>query len=136
MTSPEFENSQEQSRQSADVLDRPIAVTVVPCPPEEQGPLGRERLEHLATQVGAAAGKAVNTVRESANKVYHQMRSSTRTGYSQTSHSAQDLMTATRRNAKVAREEYPLHSLAVLAGIGFLIGIALRIWRSHEPRNA
>lgn len=136
MPLPEFENSPEQYRESTNVIERPISVAIVECASVKQDSAGGGRLEHVATQVGAAAGNAVSTIRGSANKVYRQMRSSALAGYSQTSQSAQDLMKVTRRNAKLAREEYPVQTLAVLAGIGFVIGIALRIRRNHEPRNA
>ena len=151
MPLPELGNSPEQYRQSADVIERPsgedvesaTVVEVVEWSPGEQSPDGQGRLEDVATRVGAAAGEAVSTLKdtvssakESATNMYREARSTARAGYSQASEAAQELMRATAKNAKVAREQYPLQSLAVLAGIGFAIGIALRIWRSYGSRNA
>lgn len=144
MPLPELEKSPEQYRQSADVIERPSSEEiVVESISVETVPDGGGRLEDVATRVGAAAGDAVSTVKEtaesvkqSAAKMYRQAEASARSGYSQVSQSAQDLMRVTAKSAKVAKEEYPLQTLAVLAGVGFAIGIALRIWRSYGSRNA
>ena len=137
MALPEGEISAEQYRQSTDVIERPGGgAEVVEWSSVETSQYGQGRLEKIAAQVGAAAGEAVSTARESANNAYSEVRSGARAGYSQFAESAQNVMRLTAKSAQLAREQFPLQTLGVLAGFAFLVGVALRIWRSHELRNA
>ena len=151
MPLPELENSPEQYRQSVDVIERPSTTEIdtpgsagiVEWSGSAQNLKGPGRLEEVAAQAGNVAGEAASTVKESvetmkesASSVYREVRSSAREGYSQIAQTAQDLAGLTAKSAKVAKQQYPLQTLAVLAGLGFVIGIGLRIWRDHEPRNS
>jgi len=45
---------------------------------------------------------------------------------------AQENFSRAKDRANYIRREYPLHVAAVAGGIGFLIGIGLRIWRANR----
>jgi ElaB/YqjD/DUF883 family membrane-anchored ribosome-binding protein len=45
---------------------------------------------------------------------------------------AQENFARAKERANFVRREYPLHVAAVAGGIGFLIGVGLRIWRANR----
>jgi ElaB/YqjD/DUF883 family membrane-anchored ribosome-binding protein len=130
-----LDNSPEQSRQTTEVIEATGPVVSAEAISIEEIPESRGRLEEVASEIGGTAGKVVSTVKDSASELYGAAREGARAGYSQLAQKTQEVLMTTKAGARRARREYPLETLGVLAGIGFLVGIALRIWRAHEPRN-
>ena len=140
----EFESPPEPYRQSADLLERPRSGEAIEWSVGEQRCDGQRRYDHSAGQakgsiretVSGTVTESVDSLKGSATNVYNEVRSTAQTGYSRLSQTARDLARVSRRTVKTARQEYPLQTLMALAGLGLVIGIALRLWRNHEPPNA
>jgi ElaB/YqjD/DUF883 family membrane-anchored ribosome-binding protein len=101
------------------------------------------RLNQTADALGSAVGSAVENVRHLPQRLQEMKQRFTvirgRT-QKQAASKAADLKETARERAQAARtvaayyaREYPLHVIAGAAGVGFILGIALRIWRS--PRG-
>jgi hypothetical protein len=136
--------------------ETPSETTVVshPVPVERQLPIdsvitgateredGNPKLRETAETVGTAVGKAVNKVRDLPRRVsemkerFTVIRGRTR---EDASSAAAELKENARQKAYQARSraqyyarEFPLEFLAGVAGVAFVLGFALRIWRSSR----
>jgi ElaB/YqjD/DUF883 family membrane-anchored ribosome-binding protein len=136
--SPEPESPLNQYRSSAEVIE-------IPGTAEE--PTTMERVEEIANEAKQAARGAINAAtqsagealetaeraaKESASRIYSEARATAQEGYVQASKKVEEWTAITRRSAKLIQQEYPLRGLAVLAGVAFLLGITLRIWRDRR----
>jgi len=123
-----------------------------PIPPERELPLHsvnvprpdaaaeNPRLRDTAESVGTAVGKAVHKVRDLPRRVSEMrerlvvIRGRTREDATSTAaelkENARQKMYEARNRAQYYAREYPLEFLAAVAGVGFVFGFALRIWRS------
>jgi ElaB/YqjD/DUF883 family membrane-anchored ribosome-binding protein len=98
------------------------------------------RLNEATGAIGGAVGSAVEEVRRLPERLEEmKARFTVIRGRAQegAASKAADLKQAAREHAHGARSraayyarEYPLHVIAAVAGAGFALGIALRIWRS------
>lgn len=103
---------------------------------------GSDRLNGAAEQIGEAVGTAVSKLRE----IPAQLRSrfvlikGRRGQYAeQASEKAEELRDAAGEQVERARlriehlaREYPLQLIAGTAGVAFLVGFVLRLWRSNR----
>ena len=98
------------------------------------------RLNETAEAIGNAVGVAVESVRHLPERLQEvKERLTVLRGRSEEQAASQlaDLKETARERAEIARtraayytREYPLHVIAAIGGAGFVLGIALRIWRS------
>ena len=107
-----------------------------------EGTPGDERLNDTAEQIGSAVGRAVRTVRELPEQLgslkdrFTVIRGR---GQQAASEKAQELketanqqMQRTRRRIDHLVSEYPLQVILAAAGAAFVLGVALRVWRSNR----
>jgi ElaB/YqjD/DUF883 family membrane-anchored ribosome-binding protein len=103
---------------------------------------GADRLNDAAEQIGSKVGRAIRTVRELPEQLgslkdrFTVIRGR---GQQAAGEKAQELKDAaaerierTRRRAGVLIEENPLQVILGVAGAAFLLGVALRVWRSNR----
>ncbi len=98
------------------------------------------RLNGTAEAIGSAVGSAVDTVRHLPERLQEMKeRFTVIRGRVQenAASTAQDWKETARDKAEQARSraaqlahDYPLHVIAGVAGLGFILGVTLRIWRS------
>lgn len=137
--SPEPESPLNPYRSSAEVIEIPAAA--------EEPPSTMDRVEEIATEAKRTARGAIHAAtqsasealetaeraaKESATRIYSEARVTAREGYAQASKKLEEWTTITRRSARLIQQEYPLRGLAALAGVAFLLGITLRIWRDRR----
>lgn len=107
-----------------------------------EGTPGDERLNDAAEQIGSAVGRAVRSVRElpeHLDALKHRFTVIRGRGREAASEKVQDLKESTNQQVQRARQridhlvsEYPLQVIVTAAGAAFLLGIALRVWRSNR----
>ncbi len=113
---------------------------VKPTPVQRNNPA----LNETAERVGFAVGNAANKVREIPRRVQEMKQRLTvvrgrssedaKTAASEWKETAQERLHVARNRAQLYAHEYPLQVLAGAAGLGFVIGLILRIWRSSHAR--
>jgi glycine zipper-containing protein DUF883 len=93
-------------------------------------------LAQSAEQLGSTLGRAVNLVRDLPGRI---LSMKDRVGSRDLSATAEEWKTNAQRRVADAQQrarrivrENPLQALAVVAGVAFLLGVAIRIWRSDR----
>ncbi len=100
------------------------------------------RLNGTAEAIGSAVGSAVESVRHLPDRLQEMKERFTvirGRAQDEAANRASDLKETAQEKARVARHraayysrEYPLHVIAACAGVGFLVGVVMRIWRSRR----
>ncbi len=100
------------------------------------------RLNGTAEAIGSAVGSAVVSVRHLPDRLQEMKERFTvirGRAREEAASRAADLRVTAREKAREARtraahysREYPLHVIAAAAGLGFIVGIVMRIWRSRR----
>ena len=80
----------------------------------------------------AAAAQIVARARQSAGAALAHTRARTREIYGNVSYSAKALARRAQSRTRQVRQERPLQALAVIAASAFIVGAAIRIWRSRR----
>ena len=121
--------------------DIPNFDTYPATPPERQLPregVTDTPLAQSAEQLGSTLGRAVNMVRDLPNRIVSMKERATGGGRDLSAtaeewkNNAQRRVADAQQRARRIVRENPLQALAVVAGIGFLLGVAIRIWRSDR----
>ena len=107
-----------------------------------EGNPGDERLNGAAEQIGSNIGRAIRSVRqlpEHLGSLKERFTVIRGRGRSVAKEKAEDLKQAageqvrrTRKRVNETVNEYPLQIILGAAGIAFLLGITLRVWRSNR----
>jgi hypothetical protein len=84
-------------------------------------------LQCYAEAVGRALGAASRTY----SRLFDRARGYTQEKYSQVERETKNLGRQTKENALYVKERYPLEALGTIAATAFVMGIALRVWRSR-----
>ena len=84
-------------------------------------------LQCYAEAVGRALGAASRTY----SRLFDQARGYTQEKYSQVERETKNLGRQAQENASYVKERYPLQALGTIAATAFVMGIALRVWRSR-----
>lgn len=112
------------------------------------------RLNQAAEAIGTALGEAVNTAREASrqgagvadeskpaaqdkvtkfrertSETLDEVRDSSARAYEDAREKLAKIVENARHQARHLADQYPLHIIAVAAGVGFVAGMLLRIWR-------
>lgn len=91
----------------------------------------RREAEKLYDEARTRTSEWVDTTRREAERLYGQARDRASDGYERLSDTAHDAGDQTRAVARYLRNDYPLQTVAVLAGAAFLTGMLLRVWRAN-----
>jgi hypothetical protein len=78
-----------------------------------------------------AVGRTLGVMSRTSAQLYERVRGYTEEGYSRAEHEAKYLGRRAQENASYVRERYPLEALGAIAATAFVVGIALRVWRSR-----
>jgi hypothetical protein len=153
-TSIEPEDPSTLNRSTAEVIEKRSSTEVIDDSSVEQPAGSMEQVEEVAKQAGRAANDALHTAgeaarqsageamnaarasaykaRESASRMYRETRARAKEGYAQASRTTQEVALLAWRSAKLAKREYPVQTLGVLAGAAFLMGIILRVRKERR----
>ena len=82
-------------------------------------------------EYGKRPTKRMTATRQSAQRLYKGMRTQVAQGYERMATKTKDLARRTQHIARQAKKEHPVQLLAIVAGVAFVAGIAMRIWRSR-----
>lgn len=114
---------------------------------------GDERLNETAEQIGASVGKAVRTVKQlpdqlgslkdrftvirgrgqsAATEKAREMKDAAAERARELRRTASERLQRTRRRIDQLVDEYPLQVILGAAGVAFLLGVTLRVWRSNR----
>ncbi len=114
----------------------PVAVREISERPQNR------RLNETAEAIGSAVGSAVETVKHLPDRFQDMKERFTvirGRAQEEAASRAADLKETAQQRAREARtraahysHEYPLHVIAAAAGLGFIVGIVMRIWRSSR----
>lgn len=133
----ELINEVDARTRAAEVVEMPVSVEFAAICATDPERHRTDPLRETAERAGWTAGQAVNATRnavsstgDSARRVYRMARNRTRAGYEQLSNTTVQWMRATKAGADVAKNEFPLQTLGVIAGAAFVCGVGLRIWRN------
>lgn len=110
---------------------------MAPIPQQRRNPV----LNETAERVGTAVGNVANKVRELPRRIEEMKQRLTvvrgRTSEDAKSaavewkQTAQERLHVARNRAQFYAHEYPMQVIAGAAGVAFVIGFVLRIWRGH-----
>lgn len=115
-----------------------------PALPPVDGTSGK--VDQIKSRVSDAAQQAQQTVVEMKNRAsdvadqaqqkvaetYDKAKASAARGYEQASRRTAEFARTARIRSRQIMHDYPFHVIAGAAGVGFLAGVALRIWRSNR----
>jgi ElaB/YqjD/DUF883 family membrane-anchored ribosome-binding protein len=87
-----------------------------------------EKIEDLKTR-GAEAAKLV---RSSAFRAYDSLRAQMVETLQKTRQTSGNLARSLRQRTRYAADEYPIQTLAAIAGVAVICGVLLRMWRSSR----
>ncbi len=95
---------------------------------EEDTPEWKQTAEEKLQEVKQRASQA----EESISAAYDQVKNRTAETYQDVKRKSVDAVEKARFRARYLTHEYPLQVIAGAAGIAFLLGVGLRIWRSNR----
>lgn len=111
----------------------------LPSPAQERA---KARINEMAETIGYAVGTAVETVRELPRRLQYlkqrfivirgRSREDAAAAAAEWRQTAEQKMAETRTRAHQLSQQYPLQVILGFAMAGFVLGFALRIWRSHN----
>ena len=78
------------------------------------------------------SAQTLTDVRESASEAYDEVKAKAASKLEQVKAKSADVASRARVRARSMAENYPLHILAGVAGLAFIAGVLLRIWRSNR----
>ncbi len=110
--------------------------------PAEAAATRNPRLNETAEAIGGAVGSAVDTVRHLPERLQEmkerftvirgRVQEDAATTATEWKETAREKAAQARNRAAQLAHDYPLHVIAAVAGLGFILGVALRIWRSRN----
>ena len=118
-----------------DPIENGLACDVLTTPPSRQLPDGHAHREPGIADVARAyvdlGRESLAYARLAAIRAYRESGPSTTRTYYRAAHTTRSMAARTSQRAQEFQRDYPIQSLAVVAGIAFLAGVAGRIWRSR-----
>ena len=87
-----------------------------------------EKLDDLSER----GAHRLSEVREAASETYEQAKAKASDTLQQARTASAELAQQARVRARGVVEEYPLHLLAAVAGLAFIAGVLLRVWRTSR----
>ncbi len=88
----------------------------------------QQKAARIKDKVSEVAGQAQQSVAET----YDRAKEGAARTYEQASRKTADFVWTARSRAKQVMHDYPFHVIAGAAAVGFMAGVALRIWRSNR----
>jgi ElaB/YqjD/DUF883 family membrane-anchored ribosome-binding protein len=115
---------QAAGKTTATVRELPRRTDVSPATKSTVG----SKVEEIKGRVSEAAEQAQQAVSDT----YDRAKAQASRSYNQARRQAADTVQSTRFRVRHIMHEYPFHVIAAAAVIGFVAGVALRIWRSSR----
>jgi hypothetical protein len=92
----------------------------------------RPAMETALQCYAEAVGRTLGLFSRASADLLSRVRGYTQDRYSEVERETKNLGRRAQQNASYVRERYPLEALGAIAGTAFLVGIALRVWRSKS----
>jgi hypothetical protein len=90
----------------------------------------RPAMETALQRYAELVGRTLGIFSRGSGDLLSRVRGYTQDRYSEVEQETKNLGRRAHQNASYVRERYPLEALGAIAGTAFLVGIALRVWRS------
>jgi ElaB/YqjD/DUF883 family membrane-anchored ribosome-binding protein len=87
-----------------------------------------DRIEDLKTRGKQAASQ----LRSGVSRAYENLRMRTLAALQNGKQKSGELASNVRRRSRYVADEYPVQTIAAVAGVAFICGVLLRIWRSNR----
>ena len=113
------------------VETRPMATPPDQTPAEKVSEW-KETVEEKIDDLKGRSAQALEEVRQSASEMYGQAKEKASSAVEQARAKSAKMARQTRMQARNVLENYPLHFLAGVAGVAFIAGVLLRVWRSSR----
>ena len=123
---PKQDNCMERDRVPAEIIRIPQHDVRAPSA-QDSGSTVRQTWQ----EYGKRGTQMITATKQSAQEIYKGTRTHVAQGYSRLATKTKDLARRTQHVARQAKQEHPVQLLAVVAGVAFVAGVALRIWRSR-----
>ena len=108
-----------------------VAVATVRDLPEKLGQM-KGRLQVVTDRGASTAGQTASEWAERAGAKASELKENAKRVAQEQLRAAQDRLQSARAQARHVANEYPLQVIAAVAGVAFLLGIGLRIWRESR----
>lgn len=92
----------------------------------------KDRTAEALDQAKQRASEALDEAKDRAADIYQRTQAGVKDAVQQGREKATEAARRARVRARYYADEYPLQVIAVAAGVGFLVGVFLRIWRSSR----
>ena len=92
----------------------------------------RRASEQEVEDVTARASQALDEVGQRVSAAYERVQSGLTDAYERTKWKSEELARRARSRARYVLDNYPLHIIAGIAGMAFVAGILVRVWRSNR----
>ena len=92
----------------------------------------RRASEQEVDDVTERASQALDEVGQRVSAAYERVQSGVAEAFERTKWKSEELARRARSRARYVLHNYPLHLIAVVAGVAFVAGIFLRVWRSNR----
>ena len=92
----------------------------------------RRASEQEVDDVTERASQALDEVGQRMSAAYERVQSEVTEAFERTKWKSEELARRARSRARYVLDNYPLHIIAGIAGMAFVAGILVRVWRSNR----
>jgi ElaB/YqjD/DUF883 family membrane-anchored ribosome-binding protein len=110
----------------------PVAPLPAKQSPAEKVSEWKETVEEKIEDLKESSARALDEARRSASEMYDEAKVKASSAVEQARAKSAELAHQTRVRTRNLIDNYPLHFLAGVAGIAFIAGVLLRVWRSSR----
>ena len=114
------------------VLQLPRSVAVEEPSAGEKVAEWKEAAEETIEDLKIRGKQAASQLRSGASRAYETVRARTLAALQSGKQKSGELASRVRRRGRYVADEYPLQTIAAVAGVAFICGVLLRIWRSNR----
>jgi ElaB/YqjD/DUF883 family membrane-anchored ribosome-binding protein len=91
-----------------------------------------QQAQQAVVEMKNRASEVADQAQQKVAETYDKAKASAARGYEQASRRTAEFARTTRIRSRQIMHDYPFHVIAGAAVVGFLAGVALRIWRSNR----
>jgi ElaB/YqjD/DUF883 family membrane-anchored ribosome-binding protein len=92
----------------------------------------KETAEETIQDLKERADETLSNVRQSTSAAYEESNAKVRDVYENVRQRSEEAARRVRVRARYLSDEYPMQVVATVAGVAFLVGVLLRVWRSRS----
>lgn len=92
----------------------------------------KEAAEETIQDLKERADETLSKIRQNTSAAYEESKAKARDVYENVRQTSGEAARRMRVQARYIRDEYPMQVVATVAGVAFLVGVLLRVWRSKS----